>query len=99
VYPAAVDVSATESADRSGRTRAGPGTATGPDPGTATCDSCGHPAQDLAEVRRAYLTPDETGRLVPGQVEDEVERWCGSCRAHYPHEPAEGPAEGPATRG
>jgi hypothetical protein len=74
VYPAGVNA-ATESA-------AGRG-----DRSSGTCDSCGQPAQDLAEVRRAYLAPDDAGQLVLGEVADEVERWCGSCRSHYPHVP------------
>ena len=82
MYPAGVNP-ATESA---------PGPA---DQGLGTCESCGQPAlaHDLAEVRRAYLTPDEAGALVLGEVSDEVERWCGSCRSHYPHVPA-GPEGG-----
>jgi hypothetical protein len=55
-----------------------------------TCDSCGQPAEDLAAVHRAYLTPDDASELVLGEVADDVERWCGSCRSHYPHVPAGG---------
>jgi hypothetical protein len=58
--------------------------------GGGPCDSCGQPAEDLAEVHRAYLTPDADGRLVLGEVADDAEQWCGSCRSHYPHVPAGG---------
>jgi len=71
VYPAGVDP-ATESA-------------AGRDETSGTCDSCGQPAEDLAGVHRAYLAPDESGQLVLGEVADDLERWCGSCRSHYPH--------------
>ena len=76
MYPAGVNP-ATESAAASGAT-------------AGTCDSCGQPAQDLVEVRRAYLTPGGGGELVLGEVAEDVERWCGSCRSHYPHVPAGG---------
>jgi hypothetical protein len=55
-----------------------------------TCDSCGLGADDLAPVHRVYLAPDESGELGPAETVLEVEHWCGSCRAHYPHVPAEG---------
>ncbi|HKY16988.1 MAG TPA: hypothetical protein VJM33_18825 [Microthrixaceae bacterium] len=55
------------------------------------CDSCGRDEGDLVEVRRVYLdaevvkdlyaNPDET----PAEVVDEIERWCASCVATYPH--------------
>ena len=51
-----------------------------------TCDSCGLEADDLAGVHRAYLAPDPAGALVVDEVDGPVERWCGSCRVHYPHE-------------
>jgi len=50
-----------------------------------TCDSCGLVEDDLAPVRRVYLDADEAGELRVADTVDEVERWCGSCRAHYPH--------------
>jgi hypothetical protein len=52
------------------------------------CDSCGATADDLAPVRRVYVSPgeweDEEERV---DVVDEVERWCFPCRSHYPHQP------------
>jgi hypothetical protein len=54
-----------------------------------TCDSCGRTDEDLAEVHRAYLTPETWD--TPGRVDivPDLERWCLVCRAHYPHEPVE----------
>jgi len=51
-----------------------------------TCGSCGLESDDLADVHRAYLAADPTGALVVDQVAESVERWCGSCRAHFPHQ-------------
>ncbi|HEX8581184.1 MAG TPA: hypothetical protein VF640_02595 [Acidimicrobiales bacterium] len=54
------------------------------------CDSCGGDADDLVAVRRVYVTPaawDEPERV---DVQDEVERWCFPCRAHYPHQEVAG---------
>jgi hypothetical protein len=45
-----------------------------------TCESCGHPDDDLVPVERLYLDP-ATGGASPGGGE----RWCLACRATYPH--------------
>jgi hypothetical protein len=54
-----------------------------------TCDSCGAPADDLATVRRVYVTPeawDSEGRV---DVVDDAEQWCFPCRSTYPHQEVE----------
>jgi hypothetical protein len=61
--------------------------------GETSCDSCGAPADDLARVRRVYVTPGawDLGADEPAadtvQVVDEVEAWCFPCRSQYPHQP------------
>jgi hypothetical protein len=60
------------------------------------CDSCGAPADDVARVRRVYVTPggwDLAGdEPADDRVEvlDEVEAWCFPCRSLYPHQPLDG---------
>jgi hypothetical protein len=51
-----------------------------------TCDSCGTEGEELAAVRRVYVTPEAWD--TPGKVEvvDELEHWCFPCRTHYPHQ-------------
>jgi hypothetical protein len=51
------------------------------------CESCGAPAEDLAPVRRVYVTPAAWDTEERVDVVDEVERWCFPCRASYPHQP------------
>jgi len=63
--------------------------------GATSCDSCGAPADDLARVRRVYVTPGawDLGADQPAddtvQVVDEVEAWCFPCRSQYPHQPVD----------
>ena len=54
-------------------------------PRHGTCDSCGLDTEDLAAVRRVYLDADESGELRVADTAEEIERWCGPCRSHYPH--------------
>jgi len=56
---------------------------------TTRCDSCGRdePAEDVAEVHRAYVTPAAWDTEERVDVQAEVERWCWACRSHYPHQP------------
>ena len=67
----------------------------GSTPASASCDSCGAPADDMARVRRVYVTPGawDLGADEPApdtvQVLDEVETWCFPCRSQYPHQPVE----------
>src|ERR1700681_784280 len=61
----------------------------GPPPGTM-CESCGRDDDALETVRRVYLEADDAGNLGPARPVPGVERWCGACRALYPHEPARG---------
>ena len=65
----------------------------GSTPSSGPCDSCGAPADDLAQVHRVYVTPGawDLGADEPApdtvQVLDEVETWCFPCRSQYPHQP------------
>lgn len=74
---------------------ASPGSS-GPPAGPVVCDSCGAPADDLARVRRVYITPggwDLAGDEPAADrvdVVDEVEAWCFPCRSQYPHRPLDG---------
>jgi hypothetical protein len=56
------------------------------------CANCGGPGDALAEVHRVYVTVDEAGRVTGSETVDELERWCRSCRAMYPHLPEEAEA-------
>lgn len=63
---------------------------------TETCESCGAVADDVAAVRRVYVTPGAWDPTSPDEtasdtvdVVDEVERWCFPCRSQYPHQPVE----------
>lgn len=59
---------------------------------TIPCGSCGRDerAGDVVAVHRVYVTPPERGfediTEARVQVVEEVERWCASCRATYPHQ-------------
>ena len=54
------------------------------------CDSCGAQADDLAAVRRVYVTPAAWDTDEKVEVLEEVERWCFPCRSQYPHQPLSG---------
>ena len=58
---------------------------------TRPCDSCGRdePESDLEAVHRVYVTPEAWDTEGKVEVVDEVERWCFSCRTHYPHKEVE----------
>ncbi|MDQ3147484.1 MAG: hypothetical protein M3R01_11245 [Actinomycetota bacterium] len=51
-----------------------------------TCESCGRGAEDLEPVHRIYVTPEAWDAEGRAEVLGEVERWCFSCRSHYPHQ-------------
>jgi len=53
-----------------------------------TCGSCGRDGEDLTEVQRVYLVADDSAPQSgePAVVFDEIEMWCASCRATYPHQ-------------
>lgn len=51
------------------------------------CDSCGASADDLAPVRRVYVTPATWDTEEKVDVVAGVERWCFPCRSSYPHQP------------
>lgn len=49
---------------------------------TPQCGSCGREGDELTEVKRVYVNPDDPGSFT---TVDEVEAWCPSCLATYPH--------------
>ena len=52
----------------------------------ATCDSCGRDETELVEVHRVYVVPEAWDTPGSEKTLTEVERWCFSCRTHYPHQ-------------
>lgn len=50
------------------------------------CENCAFPDEELALVRRVYVTPETWDQPASAQVVDEAELWCGSCRSQYPNE-------------
>lgn len=52
---------------------------------TGTCDSCGS-EEDVTEVRRVYVTPEDWDTEGKAEPQAGTERWCYACRAHYPHQ-------------
>jgi hypothetical protein len=62
-----------------------------PEPATdvpAACESCGATDEELALVRRVYVTPESWD--TDGRVEVAgLEWWCYVCRTHYPHQDPE----------
>jgi hypothetical protein len=52
------------------------------------CESCGSGDGPLEPVRRVYLETDGHGGLRVARTLADVERWCPTCRAVYPNEPA-----------
>jgi hypothetical protein len=52
-----------------------------------TCANCGGPGDGLEEVRRIYVTVDETGRVTGSETLETPEGWCRACRSMYPHHP------------
>lgn len=57
---------------------------------TGTCESCGADGEVLVAVHRTYVTPEAWDQPGSSRTLDSVERWCFSCRTHYPHEDATG---------
>ncbi|HYD08571.1 MAG TPA: hypothetical protein VEA78_00605 [Acidimicrobiales bacterium] len=51
-----------------------------------TCESCGREDRDVQPVHRVYVTPESWDQEGKTEVQPDVERWCFSCRSHYPHE-------------
>jgi hypothetical protein len=54
-----------------------------------TCENCAFPDEELALVRRVYLTPETWDAPAAARTVDQPELWCVSCRSQYPHEPVE----------
>jgi hypothetical protein len=50
------------------------------------CENCAFPDEELALVRRVYVTPEKWDSPGSRQVVEETELWCVSCRSQYPHE-------------
>jgi len=55
-----------------------------------TCESCGREDRDVQPVHRVYVTPESWDTEGKAEVQADVERWCFSCRTHYPHEEVAG---------
>jgi hypothetical protein len=61
----------------------------------STCESCGRGGEALVRVQRVYLLPPEPGADPPdADALDEllpsagdIEWWCASCTATFPHVP------------
>lgn len=49
------------------------------------CESCSSRDVTTEPVRRMYLDPDAPGDIEAATVDDDVEEWCASCMANYPH--------------
>ncbi len=56
------------------------------------CESCASRDVPTELVRRVYLDPAAPDDLESATIDDDVEAWCASCAANYPHltEPAAG---------
>lgn len=57
-----------------------------PTEATGRCESCGTESDDVADVRRVYVTPSAWDIEERTEVQEAVERWCYACRTHYPHQ-------------
>lgn len=49
---------------------------------------CAGEDDDLAVVRRVYVTPESWDSAGSSRVMPDLELWCFSCRSQYPNEPA-----------
>lgn len=49
------------------------------------CENCAFPDEELALVRRVYVTPERWDAPGSREVVEETELWCVSCRSQYPH--------------
>jgi len=58
------------------------------------CENCAYPDEELALVRRIYVTPEAWDRPASQQVVEETELWCVSCCSQYPHELVDDDEEG-----
>jgi hypothetical protein len=60
-----------------------------------TCESCGRTEEELTRVQRVYLLPPEESPQGPDGAPDgdlqpsvgDIEWWCASCAATFPHVP------------
>jgi hypothetical protein len=50
------------------------------------CENCAFPDEELALVRRVYVTPETWDAQGSREVVEETELWCVSCRSQYPHD-------------
>lgn len=65
------------------------------------CESCGREEREVTLVQRVYLVPEaeaeaDTDAAGPDRLETsatpaaaEIERWCASCCATFPHTPVD----------
>ena len=51
------------------------------------CENCGTPDEELLQVRRVYMDPEQPGEVK--STEETPELWCISCTTQYPHLSAE----------
>lgn len=51
------------------------------------CENCGNPDDELLQVRRVYMDPDQPGEVM--ETVETPELWCISCTTQYPHLAAE----------
>lgn len=51
------------------------------------CENCATPDDELALVRRVYVTPETWDAPATVTVLDEPELWCLSCCSQYSYEP------------
>ncbi len=58
-------------------------------PDDGVCHSCGREDDDLAAVRRVYVTPETWDTEGSSKTKPDVELWCFPCRTMYPHEPVD----------
>jgi hypothetical protein len=53
------------------------------------CENCAFPDEELALVRRMYVTPETWDQPASTQVVEGTELWCVSCRSQYPNQPVD----------
>ena len=50
-----------------------------------TCDSCGRDDEQVTEVVRLYVVPENWDQERQVTEAEGTERWCFPCLTHYPH--------------
>ena len=54
-------------------------------PPSSECSNCASSGVATEPVRRVYLDPAAPDDLSAAIVDEDVEAWCASCVANYPH--------------